>query len=261
MLAKDEGGFPGRAVAGQPAALVRAALAGTRHGLVSRWGHILLRRTLASRLDAPRGMDPVEFAALRAAVLNTIGEAYPARALVQDVDSSNYNLALTNAAYDAYVGTADITGMCPVAGLKGDLRSDGEWQLLRSICRSFSGDANEADRDLDRALWRGTAPRIDVLLAKRYAGAAAKGHQSVNIEWNGVSQLNHWRYALSVALGVEVPQSLRARRVVPAKRTGPSPSGACSSRVSIVTGLRTPISSSSPSTIACSFWWTMNAEA
>ncbi|MBO9602433.1 MAG: hypothetical protein J7496_07995 [Novosphingobium sp.] len=210
VLSKDEGGFPGRAVAGQPAALVRAALAGTKHGLVSRWGHILLRRTLVSRLDAPRGMDPVEFAALRAAALNTIGEAYPARALVQDVDSSNYNLALTNAAYDAYVGTADFTGMCPVATLKGDLRSDGEWQLLRSICRSFSGDANEADRDLDRALWRGTAPRIDVLLAKRYAGAAAQGHQSVNIEWNGVSQLNHWRYALSVALGVDVPKSLRS---------------------------------------------------
>ncbi len=45
----------------------------------------------SSRLDAPQGMDPVEFAALRAQVLNTMGEGYPARALVQDVDSSNYN--------------------------------------------------------------------------------------------------------------------------------------------------------------------------
>ena len=37
--------------------------------LVSRWGHILLRRALASRLDAPRGMDPVDVrrAARRAA--------------------------------------------------------------------------------------------------------------------------------------------------------------------------------------------------
>ncbi|WEK46830.1 MAG: hypothetical protein P0Y56_00650 [Candidatus Andeanibacterium colombiense] len=210
VLSMGEGGFPSRALAGQPALLIRAALAGTRHELVSRWGHILLRRTLVSRLDAPQGMDPVEFAALRAAVLNTIGEAYPARALVQDVDSSNYNAALTNAAFNAYIATGDITGMCPVAMLKGDIRKDGEWQMVRSICRSFSGDASEADRDLDRALYRGVAPRIDVLLAKRYAGAAKQGGQAVNVEWNGVSQLNHWRYSLSVALGVDVPKTLIA---------------------------------------------------
>ncbi|MBS1239300.1 MAG: hypothetical protein H6R45_6 [Proteobacteria bacterium] len=209
VISRDEGGFPARALAGQPAALVRAALRGTRHELVSRWGHILLRRTLVSRLDAPQGMDAVEFAALRATVLNKMGEGYPARALVQDVDSSNYSAALTNAAFDAYVATGDITGMCPVAELKGDIRKDGEWQLVRAICRSFSGDGSESARDLDRALSRGSAPRIDILLAKRYAGAAADGGQAVNIEWNGVSSLNKWRYSLSVALGIEVPQGIR----------------------------------------------------
>jgi hypothetical protein len=95
-----------------------------------------------------------------------------------------------------------------VALLKGDIRKDGEWGLVRSICRSFSGDASQADRELDSALYRGSAPRIDILLAKRYAGAAAQGHQQVNVEWNGVSQLDRFRYSLSVALGIEIPKNL-----------------------------------------------------
>ncbi|OJW67381.1 MAG: hypothetical protein BGO57_04515 [Sphingomonadales bacterium 63-6] len=209
VISREEGGFPARAVAGQPAALVRAALGATKHPLVSRWGHILLRRTLASRLDAPQGMDPVEFAALRAAALNRMGEGYVARALVQDIDSSNYNSALTNAAFDAYVLTGDIVGLCPVARLKGDIRKDGEWKMVQAICRSYAGDGRQAARDLDIALSRGTAPRIDVLLAKRYAGAAAEGGQAVNIEWNDVRELNPWRYSLAVTLGIEVPDSLR----------------------------------------------------
>lgn len=210
VISREEGGFPGRAVAGQPAELVRAALKGMKHPLISRWGHILLRRTLASRLDAPQGMDPVEFAALRAAALNRMGEGYASRALVQDVDSSNYNSALTDAAFDAYLLTGDIVGLCPVARLKGDIRKDGEWKMVQAICRSYAGDGRQAARDLDIAMSRGTAPRIDVLLAKRYAGAAAEGGQAVNIEWDDVKELNPWRYSLAVTLGIDVPDSLRS---------------------------------------------------
>lgn len=65
LLSYAEGGFPVRSLAGQPAALVRAALEASNGPVISRWGHILLRRALASRLDAPEGMDPVLFAALR----------------------------------------------------------------------------------------------------------------------------------------------------------------------------------------------------
>lgn len=209
VIARDEGGFPSRALARQPATLVRAALAGTRHQMVSRWGHILLRRTLASRLDAPAGMNPVEFAALRAGVLNRLGESYVSRTLVQDVDTSNYNSLLTEAAFDAYVATGDFVGLCPVARLKSDMRQDGEWLMARAICTSFAGNAQDATRDLNRILSRGEAPRIDVLLAQRYAGAAADGGRAVTIEWNGVNELNPWRYSLSVALGVEVPNGLR----------------------------------------------------
>jgi hypothetical protein len=209
VLGAEEGGLAAGSLAEQPASLIRAALRGTRGPLVSRWGHILLRRALASRLDSPRGMDPVAFVALRAALLNRIGEGSVARAVVQDVDSANYNTALANAAFDAYVMTGDILGMCPVARLKSTLRKDGEWNMTRAICAAYAGEARQAERDLQRILYYGEAPRIDALLAQLYAGAAGEGRRAVNVEWNGVEELTPWRFALSRALGVELPDGLR----------------------------------------------------
>lgn len=210
LMNRAEGGLPVNSLAKQPASLVRAALAGTEGPLVSRWGHILLRRTLASRLEAPADMDPVEFAALRAALLVRIGEPHAARALVQDVDSSNYNQALTDSAFDAYLASADPVGMCPVARLKSDIRNDPLWQMTRSICAAFEGDGRRSQRELDRALGIGLAPAIDVLLAQRFAGAAAEGRRAVNIEWDGVSELTPWRFAMATALGMPLPEGLLA---------------------------------------------------
>jgi hypothetical protein len=208
VIAMDEGGFPSQALAGQPVSLVRSALGGIKHGMVSRWGHILLRRTLSSRLDAPAGMDSVEFASLRAAALNTMGEAFVARALVQDVDSANYDKGLTDAAFDAYVGSGDLVGMCPVARLKGGIRKDAFWQLTRYVCMAFAGEGRESGRQLDIALGGQIAPRIDVLLAQRYAGAAWDSGRSVTIEWGDADRITPWRYSIASALGLEVPASL-----------------------------------------------------
>jgi hypothetical protein len=209
VLAENESGLPLASLASQPAGLVRAILAGTKTPLVSRWGHILLRRALASRLDAPQGMDAVEFAALRAALLNRIGEPVVARALVQDVDSDKYTTPLANAAFDAYLGTGDLTGICPVARLKSELREDPQWDMTKAICAAYSGNANTANRELDRAFSRRQGPAIDVLLAQRYAGAAAEGGRAVNIEWSGIDQLDPWRFALATALGIPIPEALR----------------------------------------------------
>lgn len=208
VIGPGEGGFPTASLAGQPSALIRAVVEGARGPVVSRWGHILMRRALASRMDAPRGMDPVAFATLRAGLLNRMGEGQVARALVQDVDSANYDRGLADAAYDAFLSTGDLLGMCPVARLKGDLREDSEWNLLRSICAAYSGQARRAERDLNRALGKGEAPRIDILLAQRYAGAASDGRRAVNIEWDAVEELTPWRFSLARALGVELPEGL-----------------------------------------------------
>lgn len=208
VLASEEGGLPPLALASQPVALVRAVLAGTNGPLVSRWGHILLRRALASRLAAPVGMDPIEFAALRVSVLNRIGEYAVARAVAQDIDTANWSPALTSEALTAYLASGDITGACPAVRFQGSARKDGEWQMWQAICSAFAGERALAASQLDRALFRGTAPRIDVLLARRFAGAAGRGQRAVQIEWEGVEALNPWRFGLATALGEPVPDTL-----------------------------------------------------
>jgi hypothetical protein len=208
VIGVGEGGFPSHALEGQPASLVRAALVGTTGPLVSRWGHILLRHALASRLNAPRGMDPVEFAALRADLLNRMGEGAVARALVQNVDSANYNPQLAAAAFNAYIETGDLVGICPVEQLNSDLLDTPHWKLMDAVCAAFNGEGRRSEADLDKALSRGTASKIDVLLAQRYAGAAGEGRKSVTIEWDGVNQMTPWRLALSRALGIDIPDRL-----------------------------------------------------
>lgn len=208
VLAVDEGGLPPVALANQSDKLVRAVLNGTQGQMVSRWGHILLRRALASRMAAPLGMDPIEFAALRAGVLNRIGEYALARAVVQDVDTANWSPALTQEALTAYLASGDITGACPAVRLLGSQRQDGEWQMWQAICNAYAGEAAVAATQLDRALFKGVAPRIDVLLARRFAGAAGRGNRGVQIEWQGVDDLNPWRFGLATALGEAVPSGL-----------------------------------------------------
>lgn len=208
VLSPNEGGLRTASLARQPASLVRAALAGTTQPLVSRWGHILLRRALASRLNAPEGMDPVEFAALRVGLLNRLGEPVVARAVVQDVDTGNWSQALTAAAFDSYIATSDIVGICPAVQVSGVSLDTPEWQMAESICAAFSGQGARAGSELNRALSRGLAEPIDVLLAQRYAGAAGLGRRAVNLEWGEVDELNPWRFSLANALGAQMPDSL-----------------------------------------------------
>ncbi|MCC6926078.1 hypothetical protein [Novosphingobium sp.] len=208
ILAEDEGGMPAWSLGKQSAQLVKATLDGNKGRMVSRWGHILLRRALASRLDAPAGMNPADFAASRAALLVRMGEGEAARQLVQDVDAGNYTPALTQAAMDAYAFTADITGICPVTSVIGGGRKDADWRVLRAICASFQGDGAAGLSQLDQLVGEGGWPQIDILLAQRYAGAAGKARRTVKIEWDGVKDMNPWRYALTLAVGLEPPEGL-----------------------------------------------------
>ena len=209
ILGAGEGGFASASFSRQPASLVTAVLAGTKGPLVSRWGHILLRRALASRLAAPEGMDPIEFAGLRARVLVQMGEYAAARAIAQDIDTANWNDTLTDAALEAYIGEADIVGSCPAVRLQGGSREDAQWQMLQAICDAYAGEETRGNQQLTRALSRGIAPRIDVLLAQRYAGAAGNGRRAVDIEWDDVQELTPWRFALANAVGAEIPENLR----------------------------------------------------
>ena len=208
VIGPGEGGLPVASLARQPASIVRAALEASDGPVISRWGHILLRRTLASRLNAPAGMDPVAFAALRASTLNSMGEHAVARALVQDVDTANYSGALINAALAAYLGTADIVGACPVVRLDGVEGEGLRWSMFESICAAYAGETTSAQNDLRRLVNRADGDEIDVRLAQRYAGAAAQGRRAVMIEWDGVETMNPWRFALANALGEPLPEGL-----------------------------------------------------
>jgi hypothetical protein len=208
VLAPSEGGLPVRSLANQPASLVRAALAGTTGPLVSRWGHILMRRALASRLEAPADMNPAEFATLRIAALNTMGEFAAARAVAQDIDTASWTPQLTAAALDAYIGTADLLGACPAVRLQGNRREDGTWRLFQGICNAYAGESARAKTDIERVRYRGEAANIDALLAQRFAGAAGQGRGAVNIEWKGVEEITPLRFALANAVGEPVPEAL-----------------------------------------------------
>jgi hypothetical protein len=207
VIDQGEGGLAPFSLAGQSPALVRAALAGNSGRLVSRWGHVLLRRALASRLDAPAGMVPTEFAALRAALLLRMGEGEAARALVQDVDPGRYDASLGQAARDAYVFTGDFTGYCPVQQAQGGLGLDATGQVLRAICLTYAGASANGLDELDR-LTRGKAlPAIDMMLAQKYAGANGGGaRRAVSIDWKGVSDMTPWRYGLALAVGLTPPE-------------------------------------------------------
>ncbi|MEL6238244.1 MAG: hypothetical protein AAFQ90_06585 [Pseudomonadota bacterium] len=212
LVAPAEGGFPIASFGKQPPKLVRAALSGTAKPLVSRWGHILFRRALASRLQAPDGMEPVEFAALRAGALNRLGEYAVARALIQDVDTANWSEELAEEALTAFIAQADPVGLCPFVRLRGAPESDGEraaqWTMIAAICNAYAGETALAGSQLDAALREEIAPPIDILLARRFAGAAGRGRRGVEIEWEGVDELNPWRFAFANAVGEPVPEPL-----------------------------------------------------
>jgi hypothetical protein len=208
ILDANEGGLAAWSLTGQNVSLVQATLTGNKGQLVSRWGHILLRRALVSRLDAPAGMEPADFAAMRAALLVRMGEGEAARALVQDVDADNYTPGLTQAALDSYLATADITGLCPLTTVQGGSRKDPQWLVLKSICTAFSGDETAGLAQLDRQTYAGTLPKIDMLLAQKYAGAAGKAKRAVTIDWGGVTDMTPFRYALALGTGVTPPDGL-----------------------------------------------------
>jgi hypothetical protein len=105
--------------------------------MVSRWGHILVRRALASRMDTPVGMNGADWAALRAGLLLRMGEADAARAMVQSVDSGFFTPGLEDAAMGAFLATADPVGLCPITALTAAGRQGANWDLARAICSAL----------------------------------------------------------------------------------------------------------------------------
>ena len=211
VLDESDGGFAADDTRVLNGSYVRAVLEGTKGPLVSRWGSILLRRALVSRLTTPAGMNGADWVALRARVLLRMGEADAARALVQQVDSGAYTPALENSALDAYIATSDVLGACPISAITAARRPEPEWLMIRQICRSFEGEGTGAMAELERLRRRGVGggyQNVDLLLAQKFAGSALESRKAVKIEWDKVEELTPWRYSLALAVGLEPPQGL-----------------------------------------------------
>jgi len=193
-------------VRGQYAA---AIMSKTNGQFASRWGQILLRRSLASAIDTPETINGADLAAARASLLLRMGESITARRIVQSVDYDRASPRLVAAAQQTYLANADPAGMCPYvpAGLAhGDEQA---WRLSSAICSGLSGEAGPAGWAIGRVRSSGRISNFDILLAERVLGATGAGRRSTTIEWDNIDRLTSWRFGMATATAIPVPEALR----------------------------------------------------
>lgn len=187
-----------------------AAIMGKTNGqFASRWGQILLRRSLASAIDTPETINGADLAAARASLLLRMGESITARRIVQSVDYDRASPRLVAAAQQTYLANADPAGMCPYvpAGLAhGDEQA---WRLSSAICSGLSGEAGPAGWAIGRVRSSGRISNFDILLAERVLGATGAGRRSTTIEWDNIDRLTSWRFGMATATAIPVPETLR----------------------------------------------------
>ena len=191
---------------GQYAAAIMSKTSGQ---FASRWGQILLRRSLASAIDTPETINGADLAAARASLLLRMGESITARRIVQSVDYDRASPRLVAAAQQVYLANADPAGMCPYvpAGLAhGDEQA---WRLSSAICSGLSGEAGPAGWAIGRVRSSGRISNFDILLAERVLGATGAGRRSTTIEWDNVDRLTSWRFGMATATAIPVPEALR----------------------------------------------------
>ncbi len=176
--------------------------------LPSRWASILLRRALLSRLDAPAGINPVDWVAERADLLLRMGEADAARMLVQSVDQENYTPRMLEVAGQTALATADPAALCPIVGPARTISDDGVWLLAEAMCAALEGEPARASALADQARRQSGAGGIDLALAEKVIGSGAETRRASIIDWQGVNELTPWRLGLASATGAEIPPAL-----------------------------------------------------
>ena len=178
--------------------------------VASRWASIALRRALLSRVDTPGGIAAPDWVAARTTLLLRMGEAESARMLVQAVDADRYTQRLRAAALDTALATADPAAICPFADAGAAESKDARWGLARGMCAALAGESAQAGALIDAVRDRGSAKSIDVLLAEKIVGAGGNTRRAVNIQWEGVDELNPWRFGLASATALDLPAPLLA---------------------------------------------------
>ena len=177
--------------------------------LPSRWASILLRRALTAQATTPRYVNGADFAAERAWLLLRMGEAQPARAVVQGVDPGDHTPKLYQVAMNAMLAASDPAGLCPLADAAVGATRERGWTMAQGMCAALAGEPGRGAALLTAARRRRVATGIDLLLAQKVVGAAG-GRQAITIEWDGVDRLTAWRWGLASATGVVAPPELMA---------------------------------------------------
>jgi hypothetical protein len=189
--------------------LLRGLMRRMNAPLASRWASIVLRRALMSHLPAPAGLQPVDWAAERAALLLNMGEADGARALVQAVDVENYTPRMIQAASEAALATADPAALCPLVGPARTMSQEPVWMLADGMCAALEGEAARAGGLIDQMRDR-NGQSIDIQLAEKVVGSGAETRRAAELHWEGVGQITPWRFGLASATGAQIPDNLLA---------------------------------------------------
>lgn len=175
--------------------------------IASRWAHIGLRNALLASARAPRGVNPVDWAAERAWLLLRLGEADAARMLIASVDTDRFTPKMTQVALQSALANSDPLGLCPL----GDGIRKVEPRVLplvQPICSGLNGEPESASAQIESARRRGPIGGIDLALAQKVVGATTDSGTAVTIEWEPVDSLTSWRYGLATATGMSPPKRL-----------------------------------------------------
>jgi hypothetical protein len=176
--------------------------------LPSRWQSMLLRRALLSQVRAPVNVDPVDWVAERAWLLLRMGEADAARILVQSVDVDRFTPRMFTVAVQTALATADPAALCPLVAKGRETSKEAVWPLAEAMCAALANESGRASGLIDQARRRSGARDIDLMLAEKVIGAGTNTRRAVTIQWDGVREVNAWRFGLAAATGLTIPDNL-----------------------------------------------------
>lgn len=208
-LRPANGGYGERAFAGADGRYISRLMRELDAPGPSRWMHISLRRALLSNVPTPAGVNAPDWIAERAWLLLRMGEADGARMLVQRVDSDRYTPKLYAVAMQTSLATVDLAGFCPlVTGARRNADSPA-WIMADAICAGLGGESARATAQMASIRNAGLTNGFDVRLGDRAVNAGGSPN-AVPIEWNGVEQLNAWRFGIANATGGGIPDEVYA---------------------------------------------------
>jgi hypothetical protein len=208
VMSAASGGFPAEAFGTTDGIFLKQVLSRTTGPIASRWGTIMARRLLSSRTNTPTGANGADWTAERAWLLLRMGDSVVARQLVQSVDAGNYTKRLHEVAMQAFLANGDLSGICPLTESGVRLVNDGRWKMSRAICASLAGEQGSATALINQGRYQGWVRGVDYRLTEKAVGAGINGRRSVTINWDGVEDMNPWRFGLSAATGLEPPENL-----------------------------------------------------